>query len=296
MDLDSLKVFQTVAKEKSISKAAKVLNFVQSNVTVRIKQLESELQTQLFYRHHRGVTLTSAGKLLLTYTDKIIQLFEEARKAIQDSPTPNGLLTIGSMETTAAVRLPSILATYHKKFPQVEFVLRTGPTEELIQAVLDYEMDGAFVAGPVHHPDIAQEPIFREKLFLVSDQSQPISLQKMSDIKKRTILVFRQGCSYRARLQQWLYSEGILPIKIIEFGSVEAMIGGVMAGMGISLLPLSIVEKYQENGQLMIHPLPEAYSIVDTVFIRRHDVLMSNALQSFLNILSQETKEHYNGT
>lgn len=286
MDINDLKIFQIVARYGSITKAAHELNFVQSNVTARIKQLEAELNTTLFYRHSRGVTLTSSGKTLLSYAEKMIHLFNESIKAVNDSHIPQGPLSIGSMETTAAVRLPAILALYHKNFPEVDLLLRTGSTEQLIQAVLDYEIDGAFVAGPVHHPDITQEVIFNEKLYLVTAPSS-VPLKTINEIKNRTILVFRQGCSYRARLQQWLYSEGILPIKIIEFGSLEAITGGVMAGMGVSLLPLSIVNKYNESGQLTIHQIPEDYSIVDTVFIRRRDVFMSRALQSFLkSILS----------
>lgn len=286
MDINDLKIFQTVAHYGSITKAAHELNFVQSNVTARIKQLEAALNTTLFYRHSRGVTLTSSGKTLLSYAEKMIHLFNESIKAVNDSHIPQGPLSIGSMETTAAVRLPAILALYHKNFPEVDLLLRTGSTEQLIQAVLDYEIDGAFVAGPVHHPDITQEVIFNEKLYLVTAPSS-VPLKTINEIKNRTILVFRQGCSYRARLQQWLYSEGILPIKIIEFGSLEAIIGGVMAGMGVSLLPLSIVSKYNESGQLTILQIPEDYSIVDTVFIRRRDVFMSRALQSFLkSILS----------
>ncbi|WP_036704760.1 LysR family transcriptional regulator, partial [Paenibacillus graminis] len=95
MDIGLLKVFQAAAEEGSISKAAQRLNYVQSNVTARIQQLEQELKTPLFYRHSRGITLTSAGQTLMEYTLKIINLLEEAAQAVLDSPVPKGSITVG---------------------------------------------------------------------------------------------------------------------------------------------------------------------------------------------------------
>jgi DNA-binding transcriptional LysR family regulator len=114
-----LKIFSTVAKEGSITKAAQQLDYVQSNVTSRIHQLETELGTSLFYRHSRGVSLTSAGEILLQYANKVLHLCAEAEKAVRDNATPHGPLRIGSMETTAAIRLPAVLAAYHRLYPEV---------------------------------------------------------------------------------------------------------------------------------------------------------------------------------
>ncbi|WP_029191523.1 LysR family transcriptional regulator, partial [Paenibacillus elgii] len=118
MDTAALQVFQAAARSGSVSKAAQLLNYAQSNVTTKIKQLEKELGAPLFYRHNRGITLTPAGKTLLEYADKALRLLEEARKAVQDASTPTGPLSIGSMETTAAVRLPHLLADYHRMCPE----------------------------------------------------------------------------------------------------------------------------------------------------------------------------------
>ncbi|GAB7388286.1 glutamate biosynthesis transcriptional regulator GltR [Bacillaceae bacterium] len=284
MDLSSLEIFRTVAYEGSMSRAAQTLNFVQSNVTTKIKQLETELQTQLFYRNSRGVTLTSAGKTLLSYAEKIMHLLEEARKAVLDTSHPKGPLTIGAMETTAAVRLPSILAAYHKQYPEVGLSLLTGPTDQLVQSVLQYELDGAFVAGPIEHPEIIQEAFIEEELVLVSDSFKSFS-EIIQEVRYRTILVFRSGCSYRAKLEQWLRAEGLLPVKVMEFGTLEGILGCVMAGFGISLLPKSVVEKSVFNGSIACHSIPEKYGKVRTVFIRRRDYYKTSALDKFLEMV-----------
>lgn len=131
MDMGLLKVFQAVAEEGSISKAAQSLNYVQSNVTARIQQLEQELKTPLFYRHSRGITLTSAGQTFMEYTVRILKLLDEAKQAVLDSPVPKGSITVGS-DTTAAVRLPAILSAYRVCYPDVEVHLQVGRAGSLL--------------------------------------------------------------------------------------------------------------------------------------------------------------------
>src|SRR4051794_18942624 len=105
MESSDLRIFEAVARAGGITRAADELNTVQSNVTARIRLLERELGTPLFYRHSRGVTLTPAGRELLPYASKIGVLLAEARRALDDA-APQGALLIGSLETTAGLRLP----------------------------------------------------------------------------------------------------------------------------------------------------------------------------------------------
>ncbi|MFE5321335.1 LysR family transcriptional regulator [Paenibacillus sp. NPDC056579] len=283
MDLHALKVFQTVSQTGSITRAAQELNYAQSNVTTKIQQLESHFDTVLFYRHNRGITLTSKGHTLLDYAERIFQLIDESSKAMKDDDSPGGPLRIGSMETTAAVRLPEYLVRYHQAYPGVDLTLTTGPTEQHIQAVLHYELDGAFVAGPVEHPELVQQTALEEELALVTDPSHP-SISSVKDLQNRTLLVFRQGCSYRARLQSWLHQEGVFPDKMMEFGSLEAILGCITAGLGISLLPVSVVRRHIAAGALKTHPLPYPNGMVQTVFIRRKDTLITSALSRFIEM------------
>src|SRR5918911_4155977 len=147
MELSDIKTFAAVAQTGGITRAAEDLNTVQSNVTQRIKALEAEIGTPLFERHSRGMTLTGAGKRLLPYAQKMAALSREAVLAARDDGEPKGPLAIGSMETTAAVRLPTLLAEFHRRFPAVQLSLRTSTTAELVAGVLNGTFDGAFVAG-----------------------------------------------------------------------------------------------------------------------------------------------------
>jgi len=285
MDLHTLKIFQTVAKTGSISQAARELQYAQSNITMKIQQLESDLQTTLFYRHNRGTRLTAKGSLLLTYTEKIFDLIEETQNMMTDDQTPRGPLIIGSMETTAAVRLPSVLSKYHREFPEVDLTLKTGSTKENIQGVLQYELDGAFVAGPIHHPELIQREVFEEELVLITDPKHP-PISSIKDIQTRTMLVFRTGCSYREKLEQWLHQERVIPNKVMEFGTLDAIIGCVFAGLGLSMLPLSVVAKHIQEGTLRYHSIPNQYGKVKTIFIYRKERYVPATLIKFIDTLS----------
>jgi DNA-binding transcriptional LysR family regulator len=277
MEIRDLRIFLSVVQNGSISRAAEELHYVQSNVTARIKHLEERLDTTLFHRKSKGVELTASGHLLLDYAKKIIRLTKEAEAALTDQGEPRGKLLIGSMETTAAVRLPSLLATYHRTYPQVELKLVTGPSELSIKRLLDFEVDGALVAGEINQEILVAEKAFDEELVLIA----PNGVTEISQLKNRTILVFRSGCSYRAQLERWLRNTGNIPYQIIELGSIEGILGCIAAGMGISFFPRSIIESKDSPKSFSLIPLPEDFSKMTTWFIRRRDEKPSKAMTAF---------------
>src|SRR5260221_8290680 len=168
MELSDLLTFSVVARLGGITRAADELNTVQSNVTQRVKALEAEIGTALFERHSRGMTLTGAGRRLLPYAQRMAALSREAMLAARDDGEPKGPLSIGSMETTAAVRLPLLLAEFHRRFPAVGLGLRTSTTADLVPRVLAGTLDGAFVARSIQHAVINTQITFRGEAMLVS--------------------------------------------------------------------------------------------------------------------------------
>lgn len=280
MDASDLRLFEAVARTGGIGRAAEALNTVQSNVTQRLRELEAELGQTLFHRHSRGVTLTPAGQRLLPYARRVQELIAEATAAARDDGTPAGPLTMGSLETTAALRLPPVLAAYAGAHPAVDLVLRTGTTAELVAQVLDRRLEAAFVCGPVRHPDLVERVAFREELVLAAPAALA-TLDGLAALGERRLLVLRAGCSYRQRLEDVLARRGIVGTKLLEFGTVDAILGCVAAGIGLTLLPRGIVEPARRRGGIAVHALPPGEAIVETVFIRRGDGFMSSALAAF---------------
>jgi DNA-binding transcriptional LysR family regulator len=280
MDAGDLKVFEAVARLGGMNRAAGELNTVQSNVTTRIRMLEEQLGTPLFHRHSRGVALTAAGQRLLPYAVRVRQMLEDARRAVEDDGVPRGPLTLGSLETTAGLRLPPILAGYAAACPEVDLVLRTGTSAGLIGEVLEHRLDGAFVSGPVNHPELVEQTVFHEALTLVTART----VRSIDDLARRgdpRIVVFRAGCTYRQMLENLLAGRGIVRVRQIEFGSLEGILGSVAAGVGVTLLPRGVVGPAW-NGLVTLHDLPPAQAHVETVFIRRRDAYVSSALSVFL--------------
>jgi DNA-binding transcriptional LysR family regulator len=281
MDATDLKFFEEVAQAGGMSRAARKLNTVQSNVTRRIRALESELNVALFNRTGRGVSLTPAGEQLLPFATRVARLIDEAARAIGDDGQPKGSLVIGSLETTAALRLTPCLSQFVAEFPEVDFSLKTGTSRELVEDVLEHRVEGAFVCGPVHHPDLLQRKMFQERLVVLTARREA-SLSAYLRKNDLRMVVLRAGCSYRLILESWLAHRGIVGVRILEFGTLEAIIGCVEAGLGMTLLPEALVGPVWRDERVAVHPLPNDYGQVDTLFIRRRDSFQSSALKSFL--------------
>ncbi len=287
MELIDLVTFSAVARNGGITRAAEELNTVQSNVTQRVKALEAEIGTALFERHSRGMTLTGAGRRLFPYAQRMAALAREAVLAAQDDGEPKGPLSIGSMETTAAVRLPALLAEFHRRFPKVTLALKTSTTADLVTGVLDGTLDGAFVAAPIEHGDLITIVAFHEELVLVTPRrfASLASLRAGTPESGPTALAFRTGCTYRQRLEQLLTDLGWPTAARFELGTLDGMIGCVASGMGVTVLPRAVVERSRQREDVSIHALDAPWSRVDTLFVRRLSAHQYSALGGFTSCL-----------
>jgi DNA-binding transcriptional LysR family regulator len=278
MDATDLKVFEAVARLGGMSRAAAELNTVQSNVTQRIRALEGEVGLALFHRHSRGVTLSDAGRRLLPHALAVVRALDDALRAARDEGTPQGPLVIGSLETVVALHLSSFAAVH----PAVDLGLRTGTSAELVEEVLQRRLEGAFVCGPVSHPELDQETLFDEELVILT----ATGLKDWEAEARRgalKIVVLRVGCSYRQRLEDVLAKRGIVGLRRLEFGTLEAIYGSVAAGIGLTLLPKRLIGSVWRDGRVAMHRIPAGEAQVETVFIRRRDGFLSSALAAFLD-------------
>lgn len=238
-------------------------------MTNRIQYLEAQLKIPLFRRSNRGMTLTPAGENLLVYTDKILLLMDEAVITTQYSEHPAGPLRLGSIETTAATHLTPLLTEYHLRYPEVNLSLITGETHNLLQKVLDYQLDGAFVYGPIDQPDIEHVVAFEEELVLISQPGK----SDMRELLTKPMLFFDVGCTHRAKAESFLNESGMSSHKIMEYGTLDVILSGVTAGLGVSMLPQSSISKAEEAGVITSHRLPEGYRDLQVWFVYRRNAV-----------------------
>lgn len=189
MDLTQLEMFNAVAQTGSITQAAQKVHRVPSNLTTRIRQLEADLGVDLFIRENQRLRLSPAGHSFLRYSQQILALVDEARMVVAGDE-PQGLFSLGALESTAAVRIPATLAAYNQRYPRIQFDLSTGPSGTMIDGVLEGTLSAAFVDGPIMHPGLEGIPVYREEMMIVAPAGhEPIT--RASQVNGASIYAFR---------------------------------------------------------------------------------------------------------
>src|ERR1700676_2810240 len=239
IELQALEIFKAVVDCGGVTRAAAQLHRVPSNITTRLKQLEEGLGTKLFHRHNRKLLLSTEGKLLLAYAERLLRLSSEAELALR-SGKPRGKLRIGTLESTAAARLPPVLARYHRANPEVQIELVTGTTCALLEQVSRYAIEAAFVAERFESGGLEMMRVFRDRRVVIAPK-EIMEIKKPGDIRGMTVFAFGGGCPTRQTLEEWLARSKITPERVLEFGSYHAIVACVAAGSGVAVVPHSVV-------------------------------------------------------
>lgn len=267
LDIASLEVFQAVVRHGGVSKAAAQLNRVQSSVSTRIRQLEDQLGEPLFLRDNKRMTLTDAGRNLLPYAERMLTLAREAVDAVKTKDL-NGTFCIGTMESTAAARLPQVLSRFHVLHRDVSVRFTTATAGALQNSLSNEEIDVAFIAEPVSGKGFQTLAVFTEELCLVAAKSfAPI--ENPDTLNGQTVIAFEEGCAYRRYLNDWLLGESITPGTTLSVGSYLAMLSCVSAGTGFAVIPKSVLSIIDVHGTLQYRKLPGRYSRIRTLMVWR---------------------------
>lgn len=273
LDFLGLETFLAIGETGSVTAAARRLNCVQSAVTARLRKLEDGLGATLAERHARGVTLTEAGERLMAYARRIALLAEEAEHAVT-AARPGERLRLGTMETTAATRLSQVLTRLRRESPELHLALATGPSDHLTREVLAGRLDAALIGGRVEHPELSARTVLTEELV-------EARVPDLCCRAARTLLAFRRGCSYRARAEAWLRHDGRAPFEVMEFGSLDAILGCAEAGLGVAVLPRAVTK----DRALTLRDLPPDFARLDTCLIARLDLPAPAALTALCEVL-----------
>lgn len=288
MELSDLRYFLAVIDEGGVSSAAKKLNRVPSNITARIKKLESHLDTQLFIRDGNRLRVSPSGQQL---SQSARELLLQAERAVMDikGSKPSGLLRVGSIEMAAATRLVEPVMDFHHRYPDVDLQLHAAPTGKLIERVLNGELDIALVSDPMVTANLEQKPVFKETLVLISDR-QHQDIKRPEDLGTNpTILGFSHLCSYRKRFDKWLKQDQLIA-RTIDIHSYHALLSCVTAGMGVGIIPESVLDIFPYKHAIKQHALPLEWRHSNSCLIWRSNNLTANAKafkQGLLQALDQ---------
>lgn len=286
IDLESLAIFRTVVEEGGVVRAAEKLHRVPSNVTTRIRQLEEFLDVRLFRREGRTLGLSAEGETLLNYAARLLRLADEAVNELR-SGKPQGVFRLGSLESTAGSRLAPVLSRYHAEHPGVVVELITGTTGALINRVLNFEIEAAFVSEPFTASELESLPVFSEDLVLITPKATE-KVRTAKDLGRATMIAFAHGCSYRKRLEDWLGGDNVMPERTLEFASYQGMIACVAAGTGFAIVPKSLLASLQATDKVNQHALPKRVSSNRTHLVWRGQP--SLALLGLIGLLETRVK------
>ncbi|BAV73578.1 putrescine utilization regulator PtrR [Pseudomonas chlororaphis] len=274
MEFSQLRIFQAVAEEGSITRAAERLHRVPSNLSTRLKQLEEQLGVELFLRERQRLQLSPAGKVLLDYAARLFALRDEAHGAVQGGQ-PAGDFVLGTMYSTAAIQLPALLARYHRAYPAVNLQVQSAPSSELLEGLLAGRLDAVLVDGPLELASLDGVPLCDEKLVLISEADHP-PIHSARDVEGRAVFTFRRGCSYRLRLESWFAHYHAAMGRAIEIESYQGMLACVIAGSGVALMSESMLASLPGRESVAVHPLTEPFASATTWLMWRKGMLGAN--------------------
>ena len=255
MELSDLDIFRTVVESGGITRAAEKLHRVPSNVTTRIGQLEDELGVKLFVREGRSIRLSPAGSILLEKANRLLALARETREAVHGE-TPRGVLKLGAYESTASVWLPGRLSEFQRTYPQVTLELHTWSLQNMIAGMMSGELEAALISGYDDDPRFEMIPLYDDELVIVAPKGKDPLLPRNKG-EDFVLLAFDDDCPQRHLIERWVRDTVRPPSRVIEMSSNHALLGCVAAGMGIGMMPESVLPTFPGSKHLNVHRMPK---------------------------------------
>lgn len=199
---------------------------------------------------------------------------------------PQGLFSLGALESTAAVRIPALLASYNQRYPKIQFALTTGPSGAMLDGVLEGKLNAAFIDGPLMHPGLEGMPVYQEEMMIVAPHGHPV-VSRANEVNGCNIYAFRANCSYRRHFESWFHADGATPGTIHEMESYHGMLACVIAGAGIALMPASMLNNMPGHHQVEAWPLAEKWRWLTTWLLWRRGA-MTRQLEAFIELLNAQ--------
>jgi len=240
LNLYQLKVFHSVARYSSYSKAGQALSLSQPAVSRQVAGLEKSLGLDLFTRRGRQVMLTDAGRCLYDFADRIENLVEQAERAMaQFKDLERGEVLLGASTTIGSYVLPSLLQSFRKRYPNIEISLRLGNSTAIEQLLLAGGVDLGFVGRPLQNPSLHFEPYMEDELVLAISPDHPLNNKKkvsLAEIARETLIWREKGSATREATEAYLSGHHIRAAKTMEIGDSEAIKRLVAAGIGTTFI------------------------------------------------------------
>lgn len=258
LDPALLSTFLAVLDARRISAAARALHLSQPAVTAQIQRLEEALGAALFVRTAQGVTPTDAGTRLEGYARSVQRLLDEAMTAVAGAPERSGPLVVATSTTIAAHILPALLARFRAVHPYVPIRIDVGNTEHVVAEVRAGRAPVGLVEGHARASGVRLEPFVDDEIVPVVSRDASFAIQRTKDLDRVPILWREGGSGTRAVVERALRKAGLASRSArhldVEMGSTEAILGGVVAGLGVAFVSASSARVHLAAGLVRVVP------------------------------------------
>ena len=292
-----LQVFYTVAKQLSFTKAAEQLFMTQPAVTFQVKQLEEHFNTRLFERHHGKIVLTSVGRLVMDYAERILALTDEMDRRIADlTGATAGPLLLGASTTIAEFILPQILGEFKARHPEVQAHMSVANSETIVNRVADQTIDLGLIESPSYLPSLENQVCCDDELVMICGPGHPLAQRttvRASDVAAVPMVRREPGSGTREFTDNYLQQSGVAPDDlnvVMELGSPEAMKGVVESGIAVAIVSRATIVKELKLGTLVAIPFaPRLIRTLSIVYPK--EKFRSRLLTTFVDFAMTRMRE-----
>ena len=252
--LESYRVFKEVAEVGNITAAAQALYISQSAVSQSIKQLENDLQTRLFSRNSRGVTLTAEGKMLYEYVRSAMGLLETGEaKLSQTRELQMGQLVIGASATVTSQFLLPYLDSFHKEHPAIHIQIISGRSHKVLGLLRSGKVDIAFASTPTDLTSLDTYPCFPTHSIFVAGAEYPCDFDhvySLEEISAFPLILLERKASSRLYLERFFLQNGLRLNPEIELGARSLLVDLAAIGFGVAGVTEEFVTRELDSGRL----------------------------------------------
>lgn len=298
MDLTSLQVFLTVARERSFSRAAEKLYRTQPAVSISVRKLEEWVEQPLFVRGTGAGKLTEAGALLVEYAERMLNLREEARRSLEDlTGLRRGRLSLGVNESSIHALLPA-LGRFRKKHPKVEVAIHRVYSRDIPREILNYRLDLGVASYRPSDKSLAAVEFLRDDLAFVVHPHHRLAKRRrvtIADLGNEVFIAHIVSSPYRERVIQ-LFAQHHVQLQMgVQLPTIESIKRFVEMGMGVAIVPRMCVQTEVERGQLTEVRIREMHLRRDLFLIFRRDRPLSHPARAFVRLLRPKQNADFSG-
>lgn len=292
MNFQRLKVFQTVARLRSFSRAAEELYTSQPNVSKQVRQLEAELGTSLFHRLGGSIELTDAGRAAYRYAQQVFDLTDEMQRTLAElEGLERGYLRLGASSTPGLYLLPEMIAAFNRRHPGLDVSLSIGNSGQVVDQVLAGKIDLGFAGGFVEAAGLQVQPFVNDELVLIAPVGHRLAGRAdvpPGELAGETFVVREGGSGTCRAMEAMLEALGIEPQRALEMNGCEAVKRAVAAGLGLSFVSRYAIDLELEQRVLIVLQGPGLSLSRQLHIISRKDARLSPGALAFLSFARKQ--------